>query len=69
MTSVFFDNSFVQCLITNTTGKRIYDFFLNNGMQVVHQPDDADIILIMTCVAVELNRRNSEEVIRKYLHH
>lgn len=67
MTNVFFDNSFVQCLIANTAGKKIYDFFLNNDVHVVHQPDAADIILINTCIAVELNRRNTEVVIQKYL--
>lgn len=64
--SKFFIDSELSCVKRGLDAKKIADYLINNGYKQVFHPTNADIIVLVTCGALDLKTAQSLKKTKKY---
>lgn len=64
--SKFFIDAELACIKRSLDAKKITDYLINNGYKQVFYPTNADIIVLVTCGALDLKTSNSLKKAKKY---
>lgn len=64
---IFFFSTFKLCDNNGYMSTQIYNFFLENGFQMLNKPDDADCIIISTCGFDQERENQSASLVNDYM--